>query len=86
MNRIERDPASSGVFSHAGFFKCFAINDTFTKIWREVVVAGGGHVAASQQSTFSWQIWDKKSRGGEGRQTERQRDRAVGEGAQRILK
>lgn len=51
-----------------------------------MVAGGGGHVAASQQSTFSWQIWDKKSRGGEGRQTERQRDRAVGEGAQRILK
>lgn len=50
-------------------------------------MAGGGddHVAASQQSTFSWQIWDEKSRGGEGRQTGRQSDRVVGGGAQRIL-
>lgn len=50
-------------------------------------MAGGGeHVAASQQSTFNGQIWDEKSRGGEGRQTGRQSDRAVGGGAQQILK
>lgn len=47
---------------------------------------GGNHVAASQQSTFSRQIRDEKSRGGKGRQTERQSDRAVGGGAQQILK
>lgn len=53
-------------------------------------MAGGGgdttHVAASQQSTFSWQIRDEKRRGGEGRQTGRQHDRVVGGGAQQILK
>jgi len=70
---VERDPASSCVFPHAGF-KCSAINDTFAKIWREVVMAGGrgDHTAASQQSTFSWQIWDEKRGGGKGRPTERQ--------------
>lgn len=82
---MERDPASSHVFPHAGF-KCSTINDTFTKIWREVVMAGGDHVAASRQSTFGRQIQDEKSRGGKGRQTERQSDRAVGGGAQQILK
>lgn len=48
MIGIERDPASSCVFSSCRFFKCSAINDMLTKIWEEGVKAGEGGARRSQ--------------------------------------
>lgn len=43
MKGLER-PCVILCLSPCRFLECFAINDTFTKIWKETVMASGGNV------------------------------------------